>query len=558
MDTTIRKILTESQQLLTRSGICADDAEKIQLLMEKLETQELIISVIGQFKRGKTSFINTLLQVDLLPVGIIPVTSVVTKIRYGKGCATISYDDGREETVALEVLEQYISEQNNPENSKGVAFVNLELPCEFLSNRITIVDTPGVGSIHQHNTDDAYSFMKESDAVIFMLSVDSPINEIEREFLAATKNHASKFYFAVNKIDTIKASDQEAYLNYCQTILNELMAMDRVELFPISARKNTGIDTLMAAIRADVNQSAEAILSESVRIKLREILSTALSHLELYHSALIMPLDNLEAKKIELTVELKNLDSIIKEASYLLNQKLDDLLERLKGSLESQAQQLGGDLTAALKTCYIANCDQKPKQLEQALKEVLATDLKIQLTKLSDQGLVALEAGYQEAVDFLNRKIDDLKDFLSQVISELFGIDCHYETTTHNLTTREDFYVQVGQDYGALLLDVNDLIYLLPRHYANQKLYGRFLKKMQIDTERNINNMIYNYQYKLRESVRSFKSIMASEADSLRHDIEDVVNRVIMDKEKTSGELGGKISEMNALCQAVRGLAAKL
>lgn len=80
---------------------------------------------------------------DLLPVGIIPVTSVVTKIRYGKGCATISYDDGREETVALEVLEQYISEQNNPENSKGVAFVNLELPCEFLSNRITIVDTPG-------------------------------------------------------------------------------------------------------------------------------------------------------------------------------------------------------------------------------------------------------------------------------------------------------------------------------------------------------------------------------------------------------------------------------
>lgn len=54
----------------------------------------------------------------------------------------------------------------------------------------------------------------------------------------------------------------------------------------------------MAAIQADVNQSAEAILSESVRIKLREILSTALSHLELYHSALIMPLDNLEAKKL--------------------------------------------------------------------------------------------------------------------------------------------------------------------------------------------------------------------------------------------------------------------
>ncbi len=60
-----------------------------------------------------------------------------------------------------------------------------------------------MGSVHKLNTDVAYSFIKESDAVIFMLSVDSPINEIEREFLFATKQYTSKFYFAVNKVDVI-------------------------------------------------------------------------------------------------------------------------------------------------------------------------------------------------------------------------------------------------------------------------------------------------------------------------------------------------------------------
>jgi hypothetical protein len=40
--------------------------------------------------------------------------------------------------------------------------------------------------------DEAYAFMKDSDAIIFMLSVDSPINEIAREFLVEARNYAAK------------------------------------------------------------------------------------------------------------------------------------------------------------------------------------------------------------------------------------------------------------------------------------------------------------------------------------------------------------------------------
>jgi len=40
--------------------------------------------VVGQFKRGKTSPINALLGADILPVAVVPLTSIVTIMTYGE------------------------------------------------------------------------------------------------------------------------------------------------------------------------------------------------------------------------------------------------------------------------------------------------------------------------------------------------------------------------------------------------------------------------------------------------------------------------------------------
>ena len=44
--------------------------------------ETLNIAVLGRFKAGKSSFLNHLLGRPLLPVGVIPVTSVVTEIEW--------------------------------------------------------------------------------------------------------------------------------------------------------------------------------------------------------------------------------------------------------------------------------------------------------------------------------------------------------------------------------------------------------------------------------------------------------------------------------------------
>ncbi|WP_373483240.1 dynamin family protein [Acetobacterium sp.] len=544
--------------LLQGAGVCEEDIKKLNNLKTKIANRELVISVIGQFKRGKTSFINGVLEAAVLPVGIIPVTSVATKISYGEELAEVHFKTGESQTVALEQLVEYIAEQQNPNNQKGVSFVNLFLPDDFLKSGITLVDTPGVGSIHQNNTDEAYAFMKDSDAIIFMLSVDSPINEIEREFLVEARNYAAKFYFAINKIDTISPADLEAYLGYCHDILCEIMAVDAIELFAISARTKAGMAELFAKIAEDIKVSADQIIMESVEIKFREVLGVALSHLELYRRAYGMPLKNLEEKRSELEEKLGSLDQITRDSTFYLLRHIDELLEQIRTELQDGSANIREKMTVAMAAAYQKHREAKPKELEKVLITLLENQLSTHLNDLSEGGLASLSTGYEHLAELLNQQIDDLKAFLSKVVAELFGISYQVDTTVHTLSSRDDFYVKVNQKPAAFLVDMNDLVYLMPRGYANKKIYTRYQNKMLTDVEHNINNMIYNYQYKIRESVRDFKAVLARESDTLKQDLTELVNRVIADKEDTSKQLGDKIRELDYTCERLTVLLKEL
>src|SRR5271163_7060 len=66
--------------------------EKLFSLGTKLASGQLQLAVLGQMKRGKSSFINALLGSEVLPTGVLPVTAIITEIRYGpKPEAEIAY-----------------------------------------------------------------------------------------------------------------------------------------------------------------------------------------------------------------------------------------------------------------------------------------------------------------------------------------------------------------------------------------------------------------------------------------------------------------------------------
>src|SRR3984957_5444188 len=99
--------------LLTMEGCGAGNGgglrEKLILLERKLASNQLHLAVLGQMKRGKSSFINALMRAEILPTGVLPVTAVITKIRFGLSPeAIILYSTGTREQVDLETLADYI------------------------------------------------------------------------------------------------------------------------------------------------------------------------------------------------------------------------------------------------------------------------------------------------------------------------------------------------------------------------------------------------------------------------------------------------------------------
>ena len=334
LDTTIK-----IQKTFEEYELCRLQARQVAELAEKLQKKDVTIAVIGQFKRGKTTMVNSILGRKILPVGIVPITAAVTRILYAEpentegqaasaaetpnsssasaaetpnsspassaesagadaaieDTAKVYYQNGLCETVPSSELHAFISEQENHDNERGVAEVEIRSYSEFLKDGLILVDTPGVGSVHELNSKSAYDFARESDGVIFMLSVDSPINQIEIEFLRSTRKFAGKFYFTVNKIDTIDEEELAEYMDYCNGLICDIMDIEpgsdeakAIRLIPISAKKNIGIDHLKEVIREDLIHNAAEIMKQSTGLKLLEILQNTRAQIHSYREVLKM------------------------------------------------------------------------------------------------------------------------------------------------------------------------------------------------------------------------------------------------------------------------------
>jgi Dynamin family len=156
----------------------------LKALRERLVEQRLQVAVLGQFKRGKSTFLNALIGEPVLPTGVVPLTAIATFMHWAAASAIrISFLDGRtpcEPSVAnagqlREQLSYFVTEEANPHNGLRVARVDVFHPAAILRRGIVLIDTPGVGSTLHHNTDAALEVLPECDAAFFVLSVDPPV-----------------------------------------------------------------------------------------------------------------------------------------------------------------------------------------------------------------------------------------------------------------------------------------------------------------------------------------------------------------------------------------------
>lgn len=490
------EIALTAEELFRPFEICQREASKSKELAEKLQNQQVTISVIGQFKRGKSTLVNAILEDEILPVGIVPVTAAVTEIKYGEKSLDVLFNNGVVKPVAAEDLHIYINEQENPGNKLGVRSVTMYTPSEFLKGGITFVDTPGVGSVHQNNTDAAYAFVKESDAVIFMLSVDSPINQIEIDFLKNAKEYASKFYFAVNKVDMISDEDLQIYLAYCEKLLKDIMEVDKVTIFPVSSKNKVGLDVLKDTISYDCQHSIKEILEQSVKKKLADMMDEALKQIKLYRNALSMPIEDLDLgfKKINETIE--EVDGRCQEKVREHQLKAKELLEGLEGEL-LPFEKMDVSMTAPM------------------------------INEIFKKYMISLKTWSFIRSNEIEAFINDNKNLISEQVSALFGIDYHYDITQLDYMKQamggqsED--AGKGEDFGQLKDDI-----------------------------------MAKFGVALDETKKKLDKQVTEDVGNLCQELKDTLNAIFMYREENAYVVIRRIEDLNKLVRLLRSLRVKI
>lgn len=155
---------------------------KINQIQKRLN-QEFSLVVAGEFKRGKSTFINALLKTDVVTTNITPETVTINEIEYGSelkinacltdgGMIELEHEELHAEKLKL-ILAQYPNQ---------ISHLNIETPVEYLQG-LRLVDTPGTGDILKRFDSQIHTYLSQADMVLWVISALSPLSESEQAFL---------------------------------------------------------------------------------------------------------------------------------------------------------------------------------------------------------------------------------------------------------------------------------------------------------------------------------------------------------------------------------------
>ena len=228
------------EQLITRHGL-VEFRSRIDSLASRLEDNNLEVALFGRVSSGKSSLLNALLNTDVLPVGINPITAVPTKLRYGATLrADVAYGHGREETVTLEELAKLVSEQGNPGNLRNVVRAVVEVPSPRLKEGIVLVDTPGLGSLARRGAAETLAYLPSCDLALLLIDAGTALNEEDIGTLRLLYEGGIPAIVLLSKADLLAAGDLHRATAYIQEQLQAELGLG-MNVHPVSSLPNHAI-----------------------------------------------------------------------------------------------------------------------------------------------------------------------------------------------------------------------------------------------------------------------------------------------------------------------------
>jgi GTPase Era involved in 16S rRNA processing len=536
---TIREVLEDTLGIFDSIGAAfSSDSRKLLELKERINEGRFHLAVLGQFKRGKSTFLNALLDEALLPTSVVPLTMIPTFIKSGPvRRAVIYYQDRNKKTDEIQAdepeqlntfLRKFVTEVENPKNRLGISQVEVFHPAPILRDGVVMIDTPGIGSTLKHNTEATLNFLPQCDAALFLVSADPPITDTEVKFLKEVRSKVPRLFFVLNKIDYLSGEDKDKALEFFRKVLAEQAGIDSDSpVFCVSAQKGleakktkdsqgwikSGMEAAEKYLVGFLASKKIDALNEAIALKTHDIVTDALMRANLTINSLKLPLVDMEKKMAIFEAKLKESQNERVAFGDIIRGERNRIVE----SLYEYAQRLKKNDRAYLESVAVEHATEKGLPLDEKVAQE-AIDEAI-------PGFCEHEAGQmrtvfdQRATDFLKKqqeKVNELAESIRKTAAELFYISYHpLQHPAVIPSMRQLSWTTQKWDTSALSISSDLLEKLLPMGIREKRIHKKIKSRINDIVNYNVGKMRLDVQ----ENIENAYAIFARNLDSSMQEI---------------------------------------
>ncbi len=520
------EILTQAQAHLD----CLDDdysagRGELELLQARLAGGQFRLAVLGQFKRGKSTLLNALLGDKLLPTDILPVTAIPTFIAAAENVdVQVNFEIDAEpikfipssDQPLMDFLADYVTEEGNPNNQRQVKQVEIGHPSTILKQGVVLIDTPGIGSTHKHNTEVAYQILPQCDAALFLVSPDPPITEIELEYLKEIRQQLPQTFFILNKIDFLDEQDKTASLKFLADQLAPIC--DGVPLvLAVSARnglearlsgdaagwKNSGMQQVEQNLIDFFAREKQQIFQESLHRRISDQLINIVMQLELSLKALLLPEEDLKQRIEQFRQSIPDVEREKLASEDILSGDLKRVVERLNEEVAKVRVQAKEKIIAQLENFIRTIVD--TEEMERLVRADLAQEIPIFFAPAMRHVADIIRTEATELLTLHQQRSNRLIEQVRQTAAELFDIPYHAPAAGRSYTMFET----TGWSNDLFISDMDPFAQRFSRKFFTQKYRRkRTVKRLRDEGLKLLNQNVEQINWALRrgldESFRQF------------------------------------------------------
>ena len=180
-------------------------------VLKRLRSHRFTVAVVGEFRTGKSTFVNALLGSELVPTDVVPTTATLNRITYGLDKrAEVRFKDGSAKPIGVADLSAFVTKQADRTLLASIDEVIVFDSSPYLMNGVDLVDTPGLDD-EDAMTAVTVGALPKVDAAILVISALSPLGQHTRAFLEQNllTVDLGRVIFLVNRIGQL-GSDAEA------------------------------------------------------------------------------------------------------------------------------------------------------------------------------------------------------------------------------------------------------------------------------------------------------------------------------------------------------------